>query len=316
MPRRIRLGLVLAAAVLTLPALALAQNTPAPTPPAAAQQQSLGALERQAARLTLINRLPQADRAEATKLLDRADALRQRARQLRIEELRAYIAALKAGDAPAAARVQAQQKVSDARLTLAKDAATLRTDAQAFLQKVPEARALLRSLSMRNEARRTPGASANGAGNAGTRQPGTRGFRGFNGMGGAPGAGTMRQGVGRGGQGPRQPWGMGGAAPYGRMPYGQQRMPYGQGRMPYGMMPYGMMPYGWAPYGAAPNGAAPNGAAPYGMMPNAMPWQMPWQMPWRWWDRDPGRWGTPQPNGPQNAPQNAPQPGTPGAGMP
>ncbi len=290
MPRRTRLGLVLAAAALTLPALALAQNTPAPAPPTSTQQQTLGALERQAARLTLINRLPQADRAEAAKLLDRAGALRQRARQLRIEELRAYIAALKAGDAPAAARVQAQQKVADARLTLAKDAATLRTDAQAFLQKVPEARALLRSLSMRDEARRTPGAGpANGAGNGGTPRPGTRGFRGFNGMGGAAGAGTMRQGA-------RQPWGMGGAAPYGRMPCGQ-------GRMPYGMMPYGMMPYGRAPYGAAP----------YGMMPNAMPWQMmPWQMPWRRWGRDPGRWGTPQPNGPQNAPQ----PGTPGTGMP
>lgn len=180
MPPRTRLSTLLAVAVLALPALASAQNA-APSGPTTAQpqtqqqaqqqsqtqqqtqQQTLRRLRQQARRLTLIAQLPQADRAPATELLDRAAALRQRALDLRIREMQAYVAALQAGTAPNAARIQAQQQVSDQRLALANDMDALRSDAQAFLQKVPEARALLRGL---------PGGPAAASGPAQGRRPG------------------------------------------------------------------------------------------------------------------------------------------------
>ncbi|HKI56772.1 MAG TPA: hypothetical protein VKB31_06420 [Trueperaceae bacterium] len=314
MPLRTRLGLVVAAALLALPVAAAQTATTAPTPPGA-QRQHLAALQREAARLTLIARLPQADRAEATKLLDRADTLRRRARTLRIDELKAYVAALEAGTAPAAARVEAQQKVSDQRLALARQAATLRGDVQAFVRKVPQARALLRELAAGMGAARghrfgaRPGAG-NGTGPGAGRIP-------------APGAnGPAAKRPGRFGSGTA----MGGPGSMGRRQAGAGAAPYGM--TPYRGMPYrgmrdGMMPWrgGWGtPWDARPgrNHRWMGGPGPWdGMGWDGMGWDgMTWNgmpgggMPWNGgpWRRQPGN-GMPGRNGSQ--PNAAPQTGAP-----
>ncbi len=175
-----------------------------PTTPNAPSTSSrtLAQLEREALRLTLIARLPAADRPQAGQLLDRADALRQRATDMRRQELQAYVDALQAGATPTDARTQAQKKVAGERSSLAQDEATLRTDAQTFVQKVPQARALLRNLS--------PGRSAR------TQTLG-RGFgsgQGW-GQGRSMGQGMNRKGMDRGWMGPDRnaPWQRPGTGP-------------------------------------------------------------------------------------------------------
>jgi len=239
----------LLAAALLLGGLASAQSTT--TPPAAGsatQQANLQSLERQAARLTLVNSLPAADRAQATQLLDRADALRQRALSLRAAELQAYIAALQAGDAPMTARVQAQQKVADTRLALTKDVATLRSDVQAFVQKVPQARALLRELGGygRGYGRGYgPGADLGGLGFGG---------RGFGSM---PGMQGIRPGAGaQGGMGWR--WGGPGAS---RMPNAGQS-PWGRGGAPRGPGGWNGMPQNRQLQNNQPQNSTPQNSTP------------------------------------------------------
>lgn len=233
MPARIRFAAILLAALLALPAAASAQNaagaaqatpsTPASSP---SQQQTLRQLQQQAARLTLIAQLPEADRSQASQLLSRADALRQRSRALRIQELQSYVDALKAGTAPNVARAQAQQQVADQRVTLAKDMASLRSDVQAFLQKVPQARALLRGLA---------GRAGGGQGAFGGR-PGMRNGR--PGLNGAPGA------AGPGQRGSMMPWWNGQRGPGAGRWYG----PWsgnGMGWEPGADMPWSWQQRGW-----------------------------------------------------------------------
>jgi len=203
------LGAVIAAALL-IPLGASAQSSQ--TPPASASgspgtvASKLRGLEREALRLTLVARLPEADRGDATKLLDRADALRQRTLELRTQELQAYVDALKAGTAPADARSQAQQAVATTRDSLQKDLATFRSDVQAFVQKVPQAAGLMRSLAPEM---RAAGSFGLGMSLPGTGQRFGRGGRLGRGpgFGSTPGAGRL---PGRG----QQNWGRG-AAPRG-----------------------------------------------------------------------------------------------------
>ncbi len=150
---------VVGAGAVTLPLVASAQSsqTPPATGAAGAAASTLRDLERQALRLTVIAQVPEADRAQATQLLDRADALRQRATELRTQELQSYIDALKAGTAPSDARTQAQQKLASERSQLQGDLTTLRDDVRAFVQKVPEARALERYLGAELRAASGPG---------------------------------------------------------------------------------------------------------------------------------------------------------------
>lgn len=253
----LRLGPVLVAAVLALPVAASAQS--AATAPATpqAQQQTLRELQRQAARLTAIARLPQADRAQATSLLDRFDALRQRAVSLRIQELRAYVDALKGGTAAATARAEAQQTVSAQRVALAKDEDALRSDAQTFLQKVPQARALLRALV---SARGGAGGAAMGA--CAAPRPGN-GQHAARGMGDRALPGRAAPGASGSGRfdgpwsrcfapGPSLRWGPW-SAPWG------ERM--GGGARPGVGAPRPGMPGGQPPSGPQQNGAPPTGGA-------------------------------------------------------
>lgn len=150
---------VVGAGAVTLPMVASAQSSQTPPAPGAAgtAASTLRDLERQALRLTVIAQVPEADRAQASQLLDRADALRQRATELRTQELQGYIDALKAGTAPSDARTQVQQKLASERSQLQSDLTTLRDDVQAFVQKVPQARALERYLGAELRASGGPG---------------------------------------------------------------------------------------------------------------------------------------------------------------
>lgn len=252
-----RLALVLLAAVLTLPVAAFAQSAAnAPAPPRT-QQQSLRTLQQQAARLTLLARIPQADRAQATQLLDRWDALRRRARNLRIQQLQAYVDALKAGSDPAAARAQARQKVSDLRQTLVGDLGTFRSDVRAFLQKVPQARGLLRELGA--------GYGTGPSGRMGNR-PAQRGAMPYGEMpnrarpyGEMPnrampyGNAPWRNGRWQG------PWRQGWMSPPWERSYGRWGMPWDRG---------GAAPWRWQPGGGAPGGnGAPQNSTPQNSTP-------------------------------------------------
>ncbi len=275
-------------------------NTPGtnqPTTPNAPSTSSrtLAQLQRQALRLTLIARLPAADRQQAGQLLDRADALRQRARDVRRQELQAYVDALQAGAAPADARTQAQQKVAGERSSLTQDEATLRTDAQTFVQKVPQARAMLRDLSTARGARtQTLGrgfGSAQGWGQGrGMGQDMNRQDMNRRGMGQGMGR-DMGHGMDRGRSGPG--WDRYGA------PYGPYRGPRGPG------MGQGM---GQGTYGQGMNGQGMGrGWMDRGWMDpdrNA-PWQRPGTGP---------RNGPPQNGTPPTTPPNTPQNSTPPAG--
>jgi len=260
MVRSLRRGATtaLAAAVLLVPSLAAAQSRPSspnssasdssttntnttgtnttgtnttgtgrPTAPNASSTtaRTLAQLQREARRLTLIARLPAADRQQAGKLLERADALRLRGSELRRQQLQAYIDALRAGAAPAEARAQAQHKIAAARTSLTQDEAVLRADVQAFLQKAPQARALLRYLDagrgMRSQAlgrghTPAPAWGSQPGMDRGTRRPDTRRpdmFPGGNGRGMGwrqTGPGWNREGMPYGQAGPYGgPWGPG-----------------------------------------------------------------------------------------------------------
>ncbi len=284
MTRMLRLGAKVAAttALLVGFALASAQSgaTQPATPPATSANQAptMAQLERQALRLTLIARLPEADRAQATRLLDRADALRQRARALRRKELQDYIDALKAGSAPAVARSEAQQKVAGERTALVKEASTLRTEVQSFLKKVPQARALLRYLGARERAGTGFGFAPGQRGSYGPASPNGRGMgpgqtgRGWMGPGsnapGWNGSGRNAPGYGRN------------AMPFGRMAPGMQQGRYYRGWMDRdGMMGPGQdgyMPWEWpgmpqrngpAPQTGAPQNSTPQNTAPQNTTP-------------------------------------------------
>lgn len=282
MIRMLRLGAKVAAttALLVGFALASAQSgaTQPTTPPAtsASRAPTMAQLQRQALRLTLIARLPEADRAQATRLLDRADALRQRARALRRKELQDYIDALKAGSAPAVARSEAQQKVASERTALAKEASTLRSEVQSFLKKVPQARALLRYFGARERVGMGFGFAPGQRGSYGRANPYGRGV-----------------GPGQAGQG----WmGPGSNAP-GLYGPGRNAPGYGRNAMPFGRMAPGMQQgrfyRGWMDRGWMDRD---------GMMGPGQDGYMPWEWP-----------GMPQRNGP--APQNgAPQNTTPPSG--
>lgn len=252
MPRTLRL--VLVAAALLVPTLAWAQNGNAPAAPGTSQP-TMQQLRREALRLTLIDRLPTADRQTATKLLDRAESLRKRADALRRQELEAYVTALKAGTAPTAARAEARQKVAAERTALAKDVAALRSDVRSFVQKVPQARALLRAF-------RT------GAGPRAQRA--------------VPGLGLRRSGPGS-----YRPYGYGqyGSRPYGYRPYG-----YGRGmRAPDMEGPATRGPRGGRPFRYGPGAQRPGMQAPGGYGPGftGPPMGRSMGRPWMWRDGGP-----------------------------
>lgn len=268
MPARIPLAIILAA-FLALPAAASAQNPAgsAQAAPSPSQRQTLLQLQQQAARLTLVARLPEADRSQATQLLDRATALRNRGRALRIQELRAYVEALKAGAAPEVARVQAQQHVTDQRMALAKDMAAFRNEAEAFVKKVPQARWLLGSLLGGQRGHRC-GAQGPGA----DRWPGPRS---------APG---MGRGTGPH-TGPGMDWGMGLDRGWGMGPAMGRSMGCRMGPgMGFGMRPRengprmnrgrgSAMPWGWQQRNgpAGPNGSqngTPQNSTPQNSTPS------------------------------------------------
>jgi len=350
MVRSLRLGALamLAASVLMVPTLAAAQSSNDPTgtnatgtspsgnpsssaPNASTSSQTLAQLQRKALRLTLIARLPAADQQQAGQLLDRADALRQRALTLRRQELQAYVAALEGGATPANARTQAQQKVAVERTSLTKAAATLRADVQSFLQRVPQARTLLRSLGAGLRER------AQALGRGPGRVPGNApGLGPWSGRGQGMGRGTvqgmrqgMRQGMAPGDNGRADRAGRGWArdgAPYGQgdAPWGPaMRQGLGHGRMgPNGMgrgcgwMDRSWMDRSWmGPDGMGLDGMGPNwmGRSWMGrdwmgrdwMAPNgSMPGQGPRMTP---------RNGAPRNSAPQNAtpPSSTPPSSTP-----
>ncbi|MEJ2292168.1 MAG: hypothetical protein P8Y05_10695 [Deinococcales bacterium] len=283
MKRTLRLGarVALTTAVLVGVALASAQGgtTQPATPPAASSQTpSMAQLQREALRLTLIAQLPAADRQQATQLLDRADALRQRALDLRRQELQAYIDALKSGSVPSVARAQAQQKVASERTSLAQDEATLRSDAQSFLQKVPQARALMRYLG--------------GGRRTGLGLGGTQGQRGP-----AP-YGPARPNGRR--MGPGSGWTSPGANTPGMNAPGRTMRGWGLGDMPYGPMGPGMQQRRFYRDGMNRDGMNRDGMG--------LPWPSPW-MPRR------NAPGTPPTTAPQNStPQNTTPPSGSGTG--
>ncbi|MEJ2666666.1 MAG: hypothetical protein P8Z81_06140, partial [Deinococcales bacterium] len=132
---RFVMALILAAGI-AIAGLALAQSTSTSTTPSTDQ---LAALQQQAARLTLLNRLPAADRDAASSLLDKMQAVQQEAHALRVQALQAYDDALNGGADVATASAQAQQKVAAARAALAGNVASLRSAVQAFVQQHPDA---------------------------------------------------------------------------------------------------------------------------------------------------------------------------------
>lgn len=168
--RHVLLAAALAVPTLALPTLASAQR--AATPPASADAADALALRQQARRLTLLNALPADLRDEASTLLDRTEALHTSAASLRTQVLEAYVSALEAGSAPAVARVEAQNATADARLALARQAAALRADVQAFVSSNPEAAPLGRGLAVRLRA------GAGGPGALGHTDPSGRGLPG------------------------------------------------------------------------------------------------------------------------------------------
>lgn len=137
-----RLPFTVVASALLMLTFALAQAptdaTTTQAADAASGSASLHSLRLQAHRLAFLNALPEASRAEATALLERADELRSRARDLRRTTLEAYVAALEQGDDRTVARAAADAAVSDVRLTLSQDQARLRADANTFLSAHPE----------------------------------------------------------------------------------------------------------------------------------------------------------------------------------
>lgn len=136
--------LVLAAAV---GGVASAQASGGQAPPANAApnapSQNMRTLQRQARELTLLNRLPEAARADAKALLNRAETLRQEMRQLQRDTLTAYVNELKKGEAPPVARELVRESVVSQRLRILEARVALRKDVQAFISKYPQAKALL-----------------------------------------------------------------------------------------------------------------------------------------------------------------------------
>lgn len=131
-----RLGVMLLVLALAMPALAQDDQ--------AATDQTLSELRAEAMRLTALAAIPEAGRAEAEALLQRLDTLSEATRSLEMARLRAYIAALQAGDTPAVAREVAAAAISDDSVALARDREALRTDVAAFVETYPEAAQVLR----------------------------------------------------------------------------------------------------------------------------------------------------------------------------
>ncbi len=135
--RSLQITVVAAALLMTTFALAQAPgagrgiNAPA-------QTTSAQSLTLRAQRLTLLNSVPEASRADASALLDRADDLYSRSSDLQQSTLEAYVTALEQGDDPMVARASVAVTEAQARLTLAQDAAQLRVDANTFLSAHPE----------------------------------------------------------------------------------------------------------------------------------------------------------------------------------
>lgn len=131
---------VLVALALVAGAVALAQVAG----DSSAVQETLAELRQRAQRLTLLAEVPAEARAEASALLDRADALRSAADQLEIARLEAYIAALESGDSAAVAQEVASGQVSEASVDLSRQREALAADIQAFLETHPDVSASFR----------------------------------------------------------------------------------------------------------------------------------------------------------------------------
>lgn len=133
---------VLAAAVLgaTLLVFAMAQDTST----SGSSSTDAAALRRQAARLELLNALPEDARGDATALLDRIDAHLTQVEALESQALEARVAALEAGEPAQVAQLLAVQSTIEARITLAREGATLQADVAAFVEAHPDAAATLR----------------------------------------------------------------------------------------------------------------------------------------------------------------------------
>lgn len=124
---------VLAALALVAGAAALAQVTS----DSSAVQETLAELRQRAQRLTLLAEVPTEARAEATALLDRADALRTATQQLEVSRLEAYIAALESGDSPSVAQEVASGRINEASVELSRQREAFVADLQAFLEANP-----------------------------------------------------------------------------------------------------------------------------------------------------------------------------------
>ncbi|MEM6428560.1 MAG: hypothetical protein AAF708_04910 [Deinococcota bacterium] len=102
-------------------------------------------LQREARQLELLERLPEESRAEAEVLLTRVADLADSGLELRTSSMQVYVDALEAGEPPAVARELARQAVSEERLALTREMATLREDVTSFAETYPEAREIVRA---------------------------------------------------------------------------------------------------------------------------------------------------------------------------
>lgn len=127
-------------ALMAGPVAVAQQATTAPASQANALAETMRDLRQSAARLTLLNALPEEARAEATALLDRMEALRTSQQELEVARLQAYVAALEAGESPTVARELAAGEVATQSADVTRTQEQLMTDLEAFVTAHPEVR--------------------------------------------------------------------------------------------------------------------------------------------------------------------------------
>ncbi|MBB6098796.1 hypothetical protein HNR42_002231 [Deinobacterium chartae] len=110
----------------------------AQTAPATDSSSELRDLQRRARELTLQNSVKSEDRAAVQNWLGAREKLREQARDLHLQTLRALVAALEAGKDPRTARQEAEKATETARNDLRKATEDLRNQQRDLVRKYPE----------------------------------------------------------------------------------------------------------------------------------------------------------------------------------
>lgn len=140
-------------------------------------------LQARAQRLSLLAQLPPEARPEAEELLGRYEDLARAEQELEVARLEALVAALEGGDSPSVAQEVAGSAVAEGRVSVTRQREALQADVEAFVERYPEAAAVLRSARVRAVGLGQPEVILSGPGGVGVRPLSIRVMPGAGGIG-------------------------------------------------------------------------------------------------------------------------------------